>query len=112
MTVAGFEDAIAAAVQVQVSADLTVPVASLAGIAVLKLFAWQDRYTTDKDALDRFGNERGSGNVSRRATDDDLPGALAPKLRYVQTGDMVKVRVKLVADWKNRTRADGNRQCE
>jgi predicted nucleotidyltransferase len=33
MTVAGFEDAIAAAVQVQVSADLTVPVASLAGIA-------------------------------------------------------------------------------
>jgi hypothetical protein len=46
------------------------------------------------------------------ATDDDLPGALAPKLRYVQTGDMVKVRVKLVADWKNRTRADGNRQCE
>lgn len=66
MTVAGFEDAIAAAVQVQVSADLTVPVASLAGIAVLKLFAWQDRYTTDKDALDRFGNERGSGNVSRR----------------------------------------------
>ena len=54
MTVAGFEGAIAAAVQVQVSADLTVPVASLAGIAVLKLFAWQDRYTTDKDALDLY----------------------------------------------------------
>ena len=35
-----------------------------------------------------------------------------PKLRYVQTGDMMKVRVKLVADWKNSTRADGNRQCE
>jgi len=42
------------AVQVQVSADLTVPVASLAGIAGLKLFAWQDRYTTDKDALDLY----------------------------------------------------------
>lgn len=28
--------------------------ASLAGIAVLKLFAWQDRYTTDKDALDLY----------------------------------------------------------
>jgi predicted nucleotidyltransferase len=54
MTVAGFEDAIAAAVQVQVSADLTVPVASLAGIAVLKLFAWQDRHTNDKDALDLY----------------------------------------------------------
>src|SRR5580692_3977107 len=54
MTVAGFEDVIAAAVQVQVSADLTVPVASLAGIAVLKLFAWQDRHTNDKDALDLY----------------------------------------------------------
>ena len=54
MTVAGFEDAIAAAVQVQVSADLTVPVASLAGIAVLKLFAWQDRHANDKDALDLY----------------------------------------------------------
>ena len=34
------------------------------------------------------------------ATDDDLPGALAPKLRYVQSGDQVSVRVKLVAKEK------------
>jgi hypothetical protein len=26
------------------------------------------------------------------ATDDDLPGAVAPKLKYVQTGDVVSVR--------------------
>ena len=39
MAVVGFEDAIVAAVHVQVDADLTIPVASLAGIAVLKLFA-------------------------------------------------------------------------
>ena len=52
MTVVGFEDAIAAAVHVQVDADFTIPVASLAGIAVLKLFAWRDRQTNDKDAVD------------------------------------------------------------
>jgi predicted nucleotidyltransferase len=42
MAVVGL-DAIVAAVAVQVDADLTIPVASLAGIAVLKLFAWHDR---------------------------------------------------------------------
>jgi predicted nucleotidyltransferase len=54
MTVVGFEDAIAAAVHVQVDADFTIPVASLAGIAVLKLFAWRDRQTNDKDAVDLY----------------------------------------------------------
>jgi predicted nucleotidyltransferase len=54
MTVVGFEDAIAAAVHVQVDADFTIPVASLAGIAVLKLFAWHDRQTNDKDAVDLY----------------------------------------------------------
>jgi predicted nucleotidyltransferase len=54
MTVAGFEDAIAAAVHVQVTADLAIPVASLAGISVLKLFAWHDRQTNDKDAVDLY----------------------------------------------------------
>jgi predicted nucleotidyltransferase len=54
MTVVGFEDAIAAAVHVQVDADFTIPVASLAGIAVLKLFAWYDRQTNDKDAVDLY----------------------------------------------------------
>jgi len=54
MAVVGFEDAIVAAVHVQVDANLTIPVASLAGIAVLKLFAWHDRQTNDKDALDLY----------------------------------------------------------
>jgi predicted nucleotidyltransferase len=54
MAVVGFEDAIVAAVHVQVDPDLTIPVASLAGIAVLKLFAWHDRRTNDKDALDLY----------------------------------------------------------
>ena len=54
MTVAGFEDAITASVQVQVSAILTLPVVSLAALAILKLFAWQDRKASDKDALDLY----------------------------------------------------------
>jgi predicted nucleotidyltransferase len=54
MAVIGFEDAIVAAAHVQVDPDLTIPVASLAGIAVLKLFAWHDRRTNDKDALDLY----------------------------------------------------------
>lgn len=40
----------------------------------------------------------GEGNVMYLdATDEDLPGALAPKLKYVQKGDTINVRVKLVA---------------
>jgi predicted nucleotidyltransferase len=54
MTVAGFEDALAASVQVQVNATLSLPVVSLAALAMLKLFAWQDRQTNDKDALDLY----------------------------------------------------------
>jgi predicted nucleotidyltransferase len=54
MTVAGFEDALAAAVQVQVNATLSLPVVSLAALAMLKLFAWQDRKPNDKDALDLY----------------------------------------------------------
>lgn len=54
MTVAGFEDAMAASIPVQVSTTLTVPVVSLAALAILKIFAWTDRKTTDKDALDLY----------------------------------------------------------
>jgi predicted nucleotidyltransferase len=68
MAVIGFEDAIAAAVHVQVDADLTIPLASLAGIAVLKLFAWHDRQTNDKDALDLYrliSSYADAGNLDR-----------------------------------------------
>jgi len=54
MTVAGFEDAMAASIQVKVSPTLTVPVVSLAALAILKIFAWEDRKTTDKDAVDLY----------------------------------------------------------
>lgn len=54
MTITGFKDALAASVQVQINAALSLPVASLAALAILKLFAWQDRKTNDKDALDLY----------------------------------------------------------
>jgi predicted nucleotidyltransferase len=53
MTVAGFEEALRAAVEVELAANLTVKVASLPGLALLKLFAWSDRSPQEtKDAVD------------------------------------------------------------
>jgi predicted nucleotidyltransferase len=68
MTVAGFEDALAASVQVQVNATFSLPVVSLASFAILKLFAWQDRKTNDKDALDLYrviSTYADAGNIDR-----------------------------------------------
>jgi predicted nucleotidyltransferase len=68
MTVAGFEDVNAAAIRIRATDDLILPVASLAGIAVLKLFAWFDRQTNDKDALDLYrviSTYADAGNVDR-----------------------------------------------
>lgn len=53
MNVAGYRDAHAAALPVEVVPGLVIPIASLPGIAVLKLFAWADRGREDpKDATD------------------------------------------------------------
>lgn len=53
MNVAGYREALAAALQIEVSAGVIVRVVSLPGLAVLKLFAWADRGAENrKDALD------------------------------------------------------------
>jgi predicted nucleotidyltransferase len=53
MNVAGFRDAHASAVDVEIEPGLVISVASIPGIAVLKLFAWNDRRNKNpKDALD------------------------------------------------------------
>ncbi len=53
MKVAGFSDAFAAAVRVEVSPGIEATVASLPGIVTLKLFAWADRrQENSKDAVD------------------------------------------------------------
>ena len=53
MNVAGYSDALAAAITVEVSPGINIAVASLPGIAILKLFAWADRgRENSKDAID------------------------------------------------------------
>ena len=69
MNVAGFSDALAAAVPVEVGPGIEISVASLPGIAILKLFAWADRrQENSKDALDLLALLRSyheAGNVNR-----------------------------------------------
>lgn len=78
MNVAGYSDALAAAVTVEVSPGINIAVASLPGMAILKLFAWADRgQENPKDALDLVLLLRGyheAGNESRIYAED---GALA-----------------------------------
>lgn len=69
MNVIGYEEALAHLVEVQVDQSLTVPVASLPGLALLKLFAWRDRNAlTPKDARDFaviLRNYANAGNQDR-----------------------------------------------
>jgi len=69
MNVAGFGDALAAAVTVEVSPGMNIAVASLPGIAILKLFAWADRGRENpKDAIDLvllLRSYSDAGNASR-----------------------------------------------
>lgn len=80
MNVAGFADALAAAVSVEVDPGMNIAVASLPGIAILKLFAWADRgQENPKDAIDlvlllRSYNE--AGNASRIYEDASALAAL------------------------------------
>jgi predicted nucleotidyltransferase len=53
MSVAGFQEALESSVQIRIEDDLLVCVASIPGLAVLKLLAWQDRrHENSKDAAD------------------------------------------------------------
>ena len=54
MSVSGYKDALESALVVELNADLHIKVASLAGLAILKIFAWSERGTAtqNKDALD------------------------------------------------------------
>lgn len=52
MNMLGFEEARAHALQVKISNQVFIPVASLACQVILKFFAWQDRRPVKKDAAD------------------------------------------------------------
>jgi predicted nucleotidyltransferase len=55
MTVAGFREAQDSAIRLVIDKELTISVASLAGLTVLKLLAWMDRRAeTNKDASDLY----------------------------------------------------------
>lgn len=76
MNVAGYRDAQASAVPVEVEPGLEIAVATLPGMAVLKLFAWNDRGHEDpKDAIDlvtllRQYNEAGN---KQRIYEEGIP---------------------------------------
>jgi len=68
MNVAGFREALESAIQVQVDIDLVIPVASLPGLIILKLFAWADRKHEKRDAPDIlkiFADYADAGNEDR-----------------------------------------------
>jgi predicted nucleotidyltransferase len=55
MNVAGFEEALASSVSIEIDENLKVQVASLPGLTLLKLVAWSDRgRETNKDAADLY----------------------------------------------------------
>jgi predicted nucleotidyltransferase len=55
MNVAGFEEALASSVLIEIEAKLAVHVASVAGLTLLKLAAWMDRgRECNKDAADLY----------------------------------------------------------
>lgn len=80
MNVAGFSDAFAAAVRVEASPGFEISVASLPGIAVLKVFAWADRrHENRKDAIDLLALLRSyheAGNENRIYEDASAKAAL------------------------------------
>ncbi len=55
LNVAGFEEALTSSVPIEIEENLTVRVASIPGLMLLKLVAWFDRgHETDKDAADIY----------------------------------------------------------
>jgi predicted nucleotidyltransferase len=88
MNVAAFSDVFESSVSVRVRPDLFIPVASLPGLAVLKLFAWLDRHEerdvqdlrrlmetyTDAGNVDRLYDEEGD-ELERVSFDTGLAGS-------------------------------------
>lgn len=84
MNVAGYADALAAAVTVEIAQNLEIKLASLPGITLLKIFAWADRGATDpRDATDLrtlLDTYFGAGNADR--VYEEAPAVLE-KVDYV-----------------------------
>jgi predicted nucleotidyltransferase len=74
MNVAGFDEALRAAVLIRIDRGLTVKVASLPGLTILKFLAWIDRRkVTNKDATDVYtllATYADAGNTERLYADE------------------------------------------
>ncbi len=92
MSVVGYDEALASTIEVEVEKDFIVPVISLPGLALLKLFAWMDRGVQNpKDAFDLatlLRNYHEAGNEDRLYSEElDLleaagfdPASASPQL--------------------------------
>jgi predicted nucleotidyltransferase len=116
MNLAGFREALESAIQVQVDAALVIPVASLPGLTILKLFAWADRKHEKRDAPDILkilGDYADAGNEDRLYTDElplleaagfDVPIAgarlLGKDARRIASQQTVASIAKMLADPK------------
>jgi len=67
MNVVAFSDAYKSAATVELDAELSIPVTSLAGLMILKLFAWLDRHENRdvQDIRKLLETYTGAGNVER-----------------------------------------------
>jgi predicted nucleotidyltransferase len=121
MTVVGYEDALAAAENVQIEPELVMRVVSLAGLVVLKLFAWEDRGHQDSRDAEDFatvlrsyaaaGNEDrlyGDSMDTMEAADFDieLAGArlLGRDTRCIARDDTRRRLAELLGDFRRRER--------
>jgi predicted nucleotidyltransferase len=78
MNVAGFGDALAAAVNVEVSPGMEIKVASLPGIAILKIFAWADRGHQNPKEANALAALEAVGYPFLRAGTGQAPERVAP----------------------------------
>ncbi|MDE2259722.1 MAG: nucleotidyl transferase AbiEii/AbiGii toxin family protein [Betaproteobacteria bacterium] len=79
LNMAGFRDAYESAVKIEIEPDLIVSVASIPGMSVLKLFAWNDRRHEEKgkkDAQDFLYLLREYHNIGSRIYGDEAEAAL------------------------------------
>jgi predicted nucleotidyltransferase len=114
MNVAGFSEALESAIHVQIDTDLVIPVASLPGLIILKLFAWLDRKHERRDAPDILkiiSEYADAGNEERLYTDElqlleaakfDITTAgarlLGEDARRISTAETAATLIKVLGD--------------
>ena len=109
MNVAAFSDVFENALRVEVRPDLVIPVASLPGLAILKLFAWTDRHEARdvQDLRPCVGRRPGSGGHHVRRHRDAAQGAFEARYNLI-----TRRRIFRFGDPVNTIAYCANNQCE